>query len=373
MTKKIMLAANTAWYLANFRLNLACALKQAGYEVVAVAPPGEDMARFKTNGIRFLPLPMDNKGTNPLVDLMLFLRLVRLLLRERPSGFLAYTPKPNVYGGMACRLLGIPSIHTITGLGTAFIRDTWLSRLVRFLYWHGLRQAHTVFFQNRDDLDLFVDFGIVRAENARRLSGSGVDLSRFAPVPQPKHFDGSPFRFILIARLLWDKGIGEYVAAARMLKAEGRHVEFDLLGFLGVDNPTAISEKTVSDWVNEGSVHYLGSTEDVRPLIARADCVVLPSYREGTPRSLLEAASMGRPIVTTDSVGCREVIDDGETGFLCRPQDADDLGEKLRLMMDLTSERRSEMGRAGRAKMESEFDERTVIERYLQAVKQLEH
>jgi len=372
MKKKIAISANTAWYLVNFRLNLARALQAAGHEVIAIAPPGEESARIEEAGIRFIPVSMDNKGTNPIRDLGLLLRLVRLLQRERPAVFLGYTVKPNVYGGMACRLLRIPSIHNVAGLGTVFVEETWLTRLVRGLYRYGMGRAAKVFFQNPDDHELFVRNGLVRAEQAEGLPGSGVDTEWFRPENLEAERAGAPFRFLLSARLLWDKGIGEYVEAARALIVEGRQVECQLLGFLCAENRTAIPRKVIENWEREGVVRYLGSTSDVRPIVAQADCVVLPSYyREGTPRSLLEAASMGKPVITTDAVGCREAIDNGVTGFLCRPRDAADLAEKMHRMMEMAPTERFEMGRRGREKMVREFDERIVIDRYLRVVEQL--
>ena len=369
---KVVIAANTAWYLANFRLNLATALQSAGYEVIAIAPRGDDSARIEAAGVQFIPVPMDNKGTNPVRDLGLLLRLVRVLRRERPAVYLGYTVKPNIYGGMACRLLGIPSIHNISGLGTAFINDTWLTRVVRRLYLLGMCKAVKVFFQNPDDLYLFVQNGLVSAEQADRLPGSGVDTDWFSPHENTSGSEGSRARFLLSARLLWDKGIGEYVDAARMLVSEGRNVECRLLGFLDAENRAAIPPEVVNEWEREGVIRYLGSARDVRPLVTQADCVVLPSYyREGVPRSLLEAASMGKPVITTDAVGCRETVDDGVNGFLCRPRDVSDLADKMRRMVEMPSAERAEMGRRGREKMEREFDERIVIERYLQAVEEI--
>lgn len=368
MTQKIVLVANSAWYLANFRLNLARVLQDAGFEVIAIAPPCSDSARIEAAGVSFLPLPMDTKGTNPIQDLVYFLRLLRLLRQERPAVFLGYTIKPNIYGGLACRILALPSVHNISGLGTAFIRETWITRLVKILYYQSLKRAGCVFFQNPDDHALFVKLGLVRAEQTDILPGSGVDLARFSPRTLAERDNAAPFRFLLVARMLWDKGVGEFVEAARKLKAEGRSVECSLLGFLDVDNPTAVPSQTVAAWEAEGVIRYLGSTEDVRPHLAETDCVVLPSYREGTPRSLLEAAAMARPIITTDSVGCRGAVDDGETGFLCRPRDANDLADKMCLMMDLTHFARTTIGQMGRAKMERQFDEAIVIERYLDVV-----
>lgn len=368
---KVALVANSVWYLANFRLNLASALQNAGFEVIAVAPPGAHSTRIEASGVRFVPMPVDSKGSNPVSDLLLFFRLFWFLLQERPSVFLGYTSKPNIYGGLACRMLAIPSIHNITGLGTVFVRETWLTRVVRILYRQALKNPAKIFFQNPDDHELFVKLGLVQAEKTDVLPGSGVDLARFSPRTTTDRDCAAPFRFLLVARILWDKGIGEYVEAARKLKAEGRNVECQLLGFLGVDNRTAVSAEKVATWEAQGLIHFLGAAEDVRPYLADADCIVLPSYREGTPRSLLEAAAMARPIITTDAVGCREAVDDGKTGFLCRAQDADDLANKMRQMMDLPQIARVQMGQMGRWKMKCQFDEKIVIDHYLSAVEAL--
>ena len=200
-----------------------------------------------------------------------------------------------------------------------------------------------------------------------RLPGSGVDLSAFRYAPmQP--LGNRPFRFLLVARLLWDKGVGEYVEAARIVRRKYPTAKFQLLGFLDVKNPTAVSSADMDDWVREGVVEYLGVADDVKPYLTDADCVVLPSYREGVPRSLLEAAAMGRLIVTTDAVGCRDAVDDGVTGLLCRVADANDLADKLLRMIEMSPEGRVLMGQAGRRKMELEFDEKIVIDRYLRVI-----
>lgn len=372
MTTKIALVANSAWYLANFRLNLARALLEEGYEVIALAPPGDDSARIEAAGVRFVPLSMDNKGTNPARDLTLFFRLVRLLRQERPAAVFSWTPKPNIYGGLACRVLGIPSSPNVAGLGTVFVRETWVTRVVITLYRLGLKNAETVFFQNPDDRELFLKLGIARPEQSRCLPGSGVDLETFSPHYVAERYSSAPIQFLLIARMLWDKGVGEFVEAARILKAEGRTVEFRLLGFTGAINPTAIPIGIIKAWEREGLVSYLGTAEDVRPHIADADCIVLPSYyREGTPRCLLEAAAMARPIITTDTVGCREALDDGETGFLCRAKDGADLADKMSRIMDMSEYARGEMGRRGRVKMEKQFDEQIVIDHYCEAARRM--
>jgi len=366
--KKVLIALNTAWNLVNFRSGLIRALVAQGYEVVGVAPPDEYAPRLAGLGCRFVPLPMDNKGTNPGRDLLLLLRYLRLLLRERPDVFLGYTVKPNVYGSMAAHALGIPVINNIAGLGTVFNRRNWLTAVVRWLYRAALSRSRWVFFQNEDDRAFFVEAAIVRRDVTARLPGSGVDLREFAPIPLQPSADGA-FRFLLASRMLWDKGVGEYVEAARKVRADYPGTEFRLLGFLDVKNPTAISHEQITEWVAEGVIVYLGATDNVKPQLAEVNCVVLPSlYREGVPRSLLEAAAMAKPIITTDAVGCRDVVDDGHNGFLVKVGDARDLGEKMVRMMRLTPSERQLMGARGRQKMEREFDERFVIDKYVESV-----
>lgn len=366
----VLICINTAWNLANFRAGLIAGLQHARYDVTAVAPADGHETRLNC---RFVPLKMDNGGTHPVRDGLLLLRFIRLLRSERPDVFLGYTVKPNVYGSIACRWLGIPVVNNIAGLGAAFVRTSWLTRLVRGLYRLALRRSAVVFFQNEDDRALFVSGGIVRAEQTARLPGSGVDLRRFAlqPMPPSGPSGNRPVTFLLIGRLLWDKGVGEFVQAARLLRGRGLNVRFQLLGFLDVKNPSAVAREQVDAWCAEGLVEYLGTTDDVRPYIAAADCIVLPSYREGVSRTLLEAAACGRPIVTTDTPGCRDVVDDGVTGLLCRVRDADDLAAKMAQMVDLGAAAREPMGKMGRAKVEREFDEQLVVKLYLNAIEKV--
>lgn len=371
---KVLLIANTAWYIANFRSELIRTLQIEGYEVVAAAPSDDSVKRIEALGCRFVHVPMDNGGTSPVKDLRLLLDLYKLFARERPAVFLGYTVKPNVYGSLAARWLGIPAINNIAGLGTAFIRESWLTRMVEKLYRSGLAKSAKVFFQNNDDLQLFIQRTLVNPLITGLLPGSGVDTRRFAPDFVPMYpashtvTDAKPFRFLLSARLLRDKGVVEFVEAARMLLTEGYKVECQLLGFMDVANRTAISRQELDDWEKADLVRYLGAVDDVRPHLAGADCVVLPSYREGMPRSLLEAASMAKPIITTDAPGCRNVIDSGTTGLLCRPRDAADLADKMRIMLQLPKAELQQMGRKGREKMLREFDEKIVLDQYLQAI-----
>lgn len=369
---KVMICLNTAWNLLNFRAGLIKALVAQGHEVIAVAPYDDYAPRLEALGCRFVALPMDNGGTHPVRDAVLMWRFWRLFRLERPDVYLGYTVKPNVYGSLAGHALGIPVINNIAGLGAVFIRDGWLVRVVRWLYRTALKRSAKVFFQNDDDRQLFIGAGLVRSDVTALLPGSGIDLTRFALTPlQAVGHDGRKFRFLLIARMLRDKGVGEYVEAARLIRARWPMAECCLLGFLDVMNPAAISRAQMQAWVGEGDVNYLGVSDDVRTEIALADCIVLPSYREGTPRTLLEAAAMGRPIITTDAVGCREVVDDGVNGYLCKVRDAGDLAAKMEQMLSLSPEQRSEMGQRGRAKMVAEFDEQIVIKKYLAAIEEI--
>jgi glycosyltransferase involved in cell wall biosynthesis len=364
--RTVVISINASWNVYNFRRGLIRELQQAGYRVVALSPDDGHAPRLAELGVEHVPLAMDSAGVSPLRDLGLLLRYWRALRRIRPDAFLGYTAKPNVYGSLAAHSLGIKVVNNVSGLGTAFIKRGLLTRIVKLLYRLAFRRSATVFFQNPEDLDLFVRERIVRADKAALLPGSGVDLSLFAPQPKPAGESG--FAFILVARLLWDKGVGEYVEAARALRRTHPEARLRLLGFVDVANRTAVPRADVDRWVAEGTIDYLGAADDVRPFIAAADCVVLPSYREGLPRVLLEAAAMARPLIASDAPGCRHVVEEGVNGFLCAVRDAGSLADAMRRMIALPPERRAAMGAAARARIEREFDERIVAARYVEAL-----
>jgi glycosyltransferase involved in cell wall biosynthesis len=270
---------------------------------------------------------------------------------------------------LASTFCGIPYINNVAGLGAVFIRGGLLRVFVSSLYKLAFRSTSRVFFQNKDDLQLFLENKIISRQLTDVLPGSGINLNHFSPVEISKSlFLSSPFRFLLIARMLKDKGVVEFVNAAQVLKDSGINAEFLLLGFLDVQNPAAISTEQMKTWTEQGFVKYLGSSDDVREHIAQADCIVLPSYREGTPRSLLEAAAMAKPIIATNVVGCKELVVDGENGLLCEVKNALDLASKMKEMFLLSDGERKVMGEKGRLKMEQEFDEKIVIQKYLQAI-----
>lgn len=365
--KTVAISSNTSWYIYNFRKNTIISLINKGYRVIAISPKDQYSEKLEELGAEFIHVAIDQGGTNPLNDVKTFFSLLMIFRKARPDVVLNFTPKNNIYGTLAASIVGVKSINNIAGLGMVFINENLTSKIARFLYKISQPKATKIFFQNEDDKKLFEKYKLAPVSITDRLPGSGADLSRFTLYPAS---DDGVIRFLLIARMLYDKGIGEYVHAARVLKQKyGSKVEFNLLGFLDVNNPSAVSKSDMQSWVDEGIVNYLGTSDCVENEISKVDCMVLPSfYREGVPKSLLEAGAMGKPIVTTDNVGCRETVDDGINGYLCTPRCSDSLVEKLDLMINHSHEKRLAMGIASRRKIEEEFDEAIVINKYLDAV-----
>ena len=365
----ILMTVNAAWNVWNFRRPLVIALLAEGHRVTVLAPPDETVPALEQLGCQFLPLAMSVKGLNPLEGLALVRRMGRVFAAQRPDVVLSYTIKNNIFGAMAARLVGVPFIPNVTGLGTAFLSGGLLQTIAEFLYRHAFKPLPIVFFQNEDDRQLFVERRLVAPAQARLLPGSGIDLVHFAATDMPGPV--GPPTFLMIGRLLRDKGVIEFVEAARQIKARRPDVRFQLLGAVESQNRTAIDAATLQGWVTAGLVDYLGTTPDVRPHIAAASCIVLPSYREGAPRTLIEAAAMARPLIATDVPGCRAVIDRDRSGLFCDVRDVDSLAGAMQRFLDLPQAARAAMGQAGRAKMEREFDEALVVRAYRDAIADL--
>ncbi|MFC4708938.1 glycosyltransferase family 4 protein [Paraburkholderia caffeinitolerans] len=366
---RVALVCNTAWAIYTYRQGLLRALASAGAEVLILAPRDRTFEPLVAMGCHCIDLPVASKGTNPIDDLQTLHALYRHYRDLRPDIVFHYTIKPNIYGSIAAWLARTPSVAVTTGLGYVFIQKSRTANIAKLLYRFAFRFPHEVWFLNRDDETAFRSQNLLaHPERARLLHGEGVDLIEFAFTPLPERRE---FVFVLIGRLLWDKGIGEYVEAARRLRMHAPEARFQLLGPAGVDNPSAISREEVATWESEGVIEYLGETADVRPYIANADCVVLPSYREGVPRTLMEASAMGRPIVATDVPGCREVVEHGVNGLLCEARNPDALATSLARMLDLTFAQRAAMASNGRKKIAKEFDERVVVQRYQKLIREI--
>ena len=363
MKKKIAIISNLSWNLYNFRLSLMYAMRDAGFEVIAIAPYDRYSQKIIDAGFEFHDIKMNAQGINPIEDLRTTYAFYKLFKKISPDVLCQYTIKPNIYGSFVASVLKIRMINNIAGLGTLFIKENTVTKIAKVLYKVSQHKAERVFFQNRDDLDFFTAKGIVNANKCDVLPGSGVDTNRFKP--QYKK-ESQQVRFLLIARMIWEKGIGEYVQAAREIKKTYPQAEFCLLGFLDVQNPGAITKNEMDEWVKEGVINYLGVSDKVDEVIQSADCVVLPSYyREGTPKTLLESGSSGKPIITTDSVGCRDVVDHGVNGYICEPRSWEDLKLKIEMFLELTHGEKLAMGVRSREKIKREFDEKIVIDKYL--------
>ncbi len=368
LQKSIVVCSNYAWTIFNFRLGLIRRLKSRGYRVVVLTQFDGFEKEIASEVDEMEPLFISRKGINPFVDLLTILDISRCLIRHRAHILLSFTIKPVIYGSIAARMTNVCSVAMITGLGTAFIATNWLTLIVRKLYAFALSSASAVFFQNNDDKELFVENNLVNPLICEITPGSGLDIKKY---PYMSYSTSGELAVLLVARLLWDKGIKEFVDAARALKSRFPEVEFQLLGPMGVENRTSIPERAIQKWVREGTIRYLGETTDVKPFIEKACCVVLPSYREGTSRVLLEAAAIGRPLIATNVAGCKEIIVDGVTGYLCEPRNYSSLAGKIEQMLLMEPDERRIMGVKGRAKVELEYDQEIVFESYINMIERL--
>ena len=333
------------------------------YKVITVGPTDSYSTKLAAMGCEVIDMPMAAKGVNPREDLFLLGQLRRLYKTIKPDFIFHYTIKPNIYGSVAARLAGIPSIAVTTGLGYTFMQNNWVARVARLLYKAAFLSPKEVWFLNEDDRQTFLRHRLVATDKAVLLHGEGVNTTHFCP--QPVLAGDGKTRFLLVARMLWDKGVGEYVEAARQVRKQHPDAVFQLLGACGVPNPSEVSRDQMTAWEREGIIEYLGTTLDVRPYLAKADCLVLPSYREGVPRTLLEAAAMGKPLIASDAPGCRDVVVDGKTGWLCPVKNAAALADCMVQLLAMPVESRQAMGMAGRRFIVDNFDEQKAVAHYL--------
>jgi len=372
-SQRVVVVASLTWSLVCFRIDLLKAMVAGGHEVIALAPDddADSVATLEGAGVRFARIPMARTGTNPFADLRTLASLYIQMRRLAPDVVLAYTMKPIVYGGIAARLAGVPRRFALfTGFGFLFgegshgLRTSAIRRLTIMLHRRALAGLDGAFAYNEADAEDIRKHDMMSVDTPlTMIDGSGVDIERFSPsLPR-----AAPPTFLLVSRLLWEKGIGEFVAAARLLKRDYPDARFQILGPFD-PNPSMITRSEMDAWIAEGSIEYLGETRDVRPFLASSTVFVLPSYyREGIPRSLLEALAVGRPVITTDLPGCRETVRHGENGFRVPPRDVEALAGAMRAFLD-DEVLAPMMGERSRLMAEERFDVRLINRKLLSAM-----
>jgi glycosyltransferase involved in cell wall biosynthesis len=368
---KVIFFANTDWYLYNFRLSLIKHVHDQGHDVVLIAPEGEYSQHLRAMGFHFASLRMDRGSLNPLKEILVLLRLLRIYKQEKPDVVHHFTLKCVIYGMFAALLADVnKKINAITGLGYVFTATSVKARLLRPLVRMAMRllfisPSSQVIVQNQDDYNLLLSNHLVRESSLFLIQGSGVNTRRFSPANRQTKTIGQKINVLMGTRLLEDKGVREYVQAAHSLIDKRNDVMFWLVGQTDVGNPSSISATELNDWKESGKLQVPGHVDNMEKMLETADIVVLPSYREGLPRILIEAASCGLPLITTDVPGCREVVDDGINGLLVPVKHVDELREAIEKLLD-SPELRERMGRAAREKAIRFFDERIVIQKTIE-------
>jgi len=351
------------WYFCSHRLQLAVAAQKAGYNVAVVTQETSHGEEIRQAGLRLIPIKFQRSGRNPLSDFMTIRSLIRIYKNEQPDIIHHVSLKPVLYGSIAARIAGIPNvINAMTGLGYVFSSEEFFARFIRFLISPLLRYIFSAnktvtIFQNQDDLKTLEDRNLVKHEQAVIIRGSGVDPDIYVPGSNSTDIP----QVILVARMLWEKGIGEFVQAAKLILTKGTSASFILIGDTDSENPAAISVEQLKEWQSEQGIEWMGRRDDIPQLLKQSTVACLPSYREGLPKFLLEAASAGLPIVTTDVPGCREIVNDGENGYLVPPRNPEAIADAIeKLLKDKTLRR--EMGEKGRALVEREFGIKKIVE-----------
>ncbi len=368
---KILLSANVIFTVINFRRELIVRLIEEGHDVHVIAEKDDRYNDLMQYNVTFHNIEMNKKGKNPIQDYFLIKRYKKMYKKINPDIILQFTIKPNIYGSLAAKKLKIPVVNNVTGLGTAFERKGLVNKIAKFLYKRSFKSPMMVFFQNSDDMKLFLDSKLVEKEICDLLPGSGVDLTRFEV--NNRVLDEERV-FLMIARVTKTKGVLQYVETAKNIRKNNSSARFLLLGNIPTDGDDIIDKSDVEKWTNEGIIEYLGVSSDVRNEISLADCVVLPSYyREGTPRSLLEGLAMGKPIITTKNVGCKETVKEGVNGYLVEKESTMSLQKAVERFINLPDGEILEMGKESRNLAENRFDVEIVIEKYKKLISRAAH
>ncbi len=368
--KKIAVIENGLFSTYTMRDGLMKKLMEEGYDVTILTHTNSFVSHVEKTGLHVI-----NIGSgilNPIKVFKYIFNLYKALKKLQPDVCLTFSIRPAIFGNFITRYLNIPTITNITGVGPLFTSKNLAYRIARLFYRLSLSKTKKVFFQNSDDLNLFLKNKFVSAEVAKSIPGSGVDYEKFSPLYKEEK-EENQFMFLFIGRLIKDKGIFEFVEAAKILRKKYPEILFHVIGPFWHQNlkSNTISKSELQNWIIEGIIDYEGEKKDIRKFIAKADCIVLPSYREGTSNILLEAASMEKPIVTTNTTGCKEIVEDGVTGFLCEVKNSKALADKMEKMYLLPPEERFLMGKKGRQKMIKEFDKKIVLNNYLNAIDEI--
>tara|TARA_B100000767_G_C19730127_1_gene521266 strand:+ start:369 stop:1499 length:1131 start_codon:yes stop_codon:yes gene_type:complete len=365
---KIAITANSSWAAYNFRFNLAKSIEKEGFKVIFIIPYDGEYSEKLEENFECHNLNIDSKSLNPFKDLIALINLFSIYLKVKPDLVCHFTIKLNIYGSISAKILNIPSIANITGLGTVFIKSSIATFFAKFLYKLALKFPSKIFFQNISDLSYFVEKKLAKDSKVCLIPGSGVDLTKFKFNLNIQKKDR--FVFLMISRLLKDKGIYEYIEAVKIIKKEYPDclIEFQLLGEANANNKTAIKDSELNLWVESGLINYIGVSDQVQNNILECNCVILPSYREGMPRSILEAFAVGRPSIVSDVPGCRDIVDHQINGLLCKVKSSEDLARKMIEMIKLPEHLRIKFAKNGRNKIENFFDEKIVISTYLESI-----
>lgn len=357
--EKIVMTSNTLWFIYNFNLNLIRYLKK-NYRLIIVAPKDEYAKKLTPYVEQLVDVSVNSSGMNPGEDALLTYKFYKIYKKIKPNIILSYTIKPNIYGNFAAARLNIPVINTITGLGTIFIKKSFATKIGKILYRKALKYSAHTFLLNQTDINTFLEHQLISPKLASIVPGSGIDTNKF----KKERTENKGKTFLFVGRLLGDKGIRECLAAFNKVLKCYPNIELRIAGELGSNNKTAITKPELNKWLEVPQITYLGKTDNIVAELAKADVMVLPSYREGLSRSLLEAASMSLPIISSNVPGCVEVVKDNVNGFLCKPKDIDSLSNRMEKMLNLKEQERLTMGRKGRALVKNEFDEKIVNEVY---------
>lgn len=362
--KKVLMLGNHEIVIYNFRKELIERMIQEGYEVYVALPYGPKVELLKEMGCKFVDTPINRRNTNPVEDLKVFLNYIKVLKEVKPDVVLTYTVKPNVYGGIACRIKKIPYICNVTGLGSGYLNGGIVQKVVQILSKLAFRKANKVFFQNTADRDLLVQQGVVK-DNYDLLPGSGVNLETYKVLPYPP--EDQPINFNFVARVMKDKGIDEYLEAAKIIKEKYPNVVFNVIGM--IDQPHY--EEILKKYEEDGIIKYHGFQTDMMPFIERCNCMINPSYTEGMSNVLLENAACGRPLIASDIPGCKEIICNNLNGFLFEVKNFNDLALKIEKFIGLKYEEKVIMGKRGSEKVIAEFDRQIVINKYIESIKKI--